>query len=46
MPLMHEPTTEACVLFLFGMMAQKLGMIMVHAQTEFPEEGDCQDCQN
>lgn len=35
--MMHEPATEACVLFLFGMMAQKLGMILVHAQTEFPD---------
>ena len=35
--MMHEPVTEACVLFLFGMMAQKLGMVLVHAQNEFPD---------
>lgn len=33
----HEPGNEASVLFLFGAVAPKLGMVISHVQTEFPD---------
>jgi len=38
-PLAFGPVNEAGVLFLFGMLAERLGFIMTHVQTAFP---DCQ----
>ncbi|HEX5433711.1 MAG TPA: hypothetical protein VFY05_05705 [Candidatus Angelobacter sp.] len=39
MPLAFGPVNEAGVLFLFGMLAHRLGFIITHVQTGFP---DCQ----
>lgn len=36
-PLVNEPTNEACVLFLFGAMAEKLGFKVKLIQTAFPD---------
>jgi hypothetical protein len=36
-PVIHGPTNEAGVLFLFGAMAADLGFAMVHMQTQFPD---------
>ncbi len=36
-PLAFGPMNEAGVLFLFGMLAERLGFIMVHVQTAFPD---------
>jgi hypothetical protein len=33
-PLAFGPMNEAGVLFLFGMLAERLGFIMTHVQTE------------
>lgn len=38
-PLAFGPTNEAGVMFLFGMLAHRLGFIVTHVQTGFP---DCQ----
>jgi hypothetical protein len=38
-PLAFGPTNEAGVLFLFGMLAERLGLIVTQVQTAFP---DCQ----
>jgi hypothetical protein len=36
-PLAFGPINEAGVLFLFGMLAERLGFIVTHVQTEFPD---------
>ena len=36
-PLAFGPVNEAGVLFLFGMLAERLGFIVTHVQTEFPD---------
>lgn len=33
----HEPANEAGVLLLFGMLAERLGFVITHVQTEFPD---------
>ncbi len=33
----HAPTTESAVIFLFGALARKLGFILQHLQTGFPD---------
>lgn len=39
MALLFAPTNEAGVLYLFGMLARQIGMVLLHTQTEYP---DCQ----
>jgi hypothetical protein len=36
-PMMHEPTNEAGVIFLFGVMAAKLGFMVTLIQSAFPD---------
>ena len=36
-PLAHGPMNEAGVLFLFGMLAARLGFVVTRIQTEFPD---------
>jgi hypothetical protein len=35
--LAHEPVNEAGVLYLFGMLAGRLGYVATHVQSEFPD---------
>jgi Homing endonuclease associated repeat len=35
--LAHEPVNEAGVIYLFGMVAGRLGYVVTHLQTEFPD---------
>ena len=37
MGLGNEPTSELCVVYLFGMLAQKLGFVVMRIQREFPD---------
>ena len=36
-PLVCGPVNEAGVIFLFGVMAEKLGFVVLRIQTEFPD---------
>ena len=36
-PLAFGPTNEQGVVFLFGMLAERLGFVLIHIQTEFPD---------
>ena len=35
--LAHEPVNEAGVLYLFGMVAYRLGFVVTRVQSEFPD---------
>jgi hypothetical protein len=36
-PLVFEPVNEACVIYLFGTMAERLGYVVLRMQSEFPD---------
>jgi Homing endonuclease associated repeat len=36
-PLICEPTNEACVVYLFGTVAERLGFMVMRIQSEFPD---------